>query len=217
MRQFSLILGLMLLALACHKPDDWTNLKTELLAIQEQDQRYRKQMDSLGRLVGWQSDAVEQLYDKQRLLDSANLNSIERIIDEFGYPSKEHVGELSIVPFEVIEHCSDSVKINHLELILGAGAHGDIPMRQVAVFQDKILLAQRQPQEYGTQIWIEFIENQKTGERYDSVYLWPVRNVATVDQRRHEVGLDSIAIQLRRFNIDPKKGYVLKKSTSAPL
>lgn len=217
MRQFSLILGLMLLAQACHKPDDWTNLKTELLEIKEQDQRYRRQMDSLSRLVGWQSEAVEQLYDKQRLLDSANLQAIERIIDQFGYPSKDQVGELSIVPFEVIQHSSDSIMINHLELILGAGANGDIPMQQVAIFHDRMLLAQRQPQQYGTQIWIEFIENQKTGERYDSIYLWPVRNIATVEQRRHAVGLDSIAVQLRRFNIDPKKGYILKKSTSAPL
>lgn len=174
-------------------------------------------MDSIGRLHGWESEAVANLYKQQQKLDSQNLRSIERIIDRYGYPPATRVGELALVPFEVIQHSGDSVMTNYLEIILGAGERGDIPMRQVAVYHDRILLIQRQPQEYGTQIWIEFIENPKTGQRYDSVYLWPVRNYATVDQRRFRVGLDSMTAQLRRYNIDPKKGYVLKKSDGAPL
>ncbi len=195
----------------------WQKVRKELETIREQAQRYRKPMDSIGRLHGWRSEAVEQLYDQQRKLDSINLRSLEQIIDHYGYPTREHVGELSIIPFEVIEHSPEAVMISYLEIILGAGANGDIPMRRVALFHDRVLLAQRQPQEYGTQIWIDFVENQKTGERYDSIYLWPVRNYADVDNRRLRVGLDSMAIHLRNYNIDPSKGYTLKKTDGAPL
>ena len=207
---------LVFLALACGQPDDgWQRVKEKLKLIGERDHRYRKQMDSIGRLEGWQSDAVERLYDKQRKLDSVNLADVEALIDRYGYPSKDRVGELVTVPFDVIQHSGDSIMTNYLEVILGAAANGDLPWNQVAVFHDRILIEQRQPQEYGTQIWIDFIENKKTGEQYDSVYLWPVRNYATVDKRRVNVGLDSLAVHLRRYNIDPTRGYLVKKSGSA--
>lgn len=203
---------LIILALGCVQPDKaWQGAREKLELIRERDQRYRKQMDSIGRIEGWQSEAIARLYDEQRKLDSVNLADVEALIDQFGYPSKDRVGDLAIVPFDVIQHSGDSVMINYLEVILGAAANGDLPWSQVAVFHDRILIAQRQPQEFGTQIWIEFIEDKKTGQRYDSVYLWPVRNYATVDERRREAGLDSLATHLRRYNIDPARGYLVKK------
>jgi hypothetical protein len=204
---------LVFLTLACAQPDKaWQDAKEKLERIREQDQRYRKQMDSIGRVEGWQSEAIERLYDEQRKLDSVNLAEVEAIIDRLGYPSKDRVGDLAIVPFDVIQHSGDSVMINYLEVIVGAAANGDIPKSQAAIFHDRTLIAQRQPQEYGTQIWIDFIEDKKTGERHDSVYLWPVRNLSTVDERRMGAGLDSLAVHLRRYNIDPARGYLVKKS-----
>jgi hypothetical protein len=169
-------------------------------------------MDSIGRTEGWQSETIERLYDEQRKLDSANLADVEALINQVGYPSSDRVGDLATVPFDVIQHSGDSVMINYLEVIVGAAANGDIPKSQAAIFHDRTLIAQRQPQEYGTQIWIDFIEDKKSGQRYDSVYLWPVRNYATVDERRLAAGLDSLAVHLRRYNIDPTRGYLVKKS-----
>lgn len=208
--------ALVFLALACSPSDKtWQDAKLKLERIQERDQRYRKQMDSIGRIEGWNSAAIESLYDEQRKLDSVNLAEVEAIIDQLGYPSKDRVGDLSTVPFDVIQHSGDSVMINYLEVVVGAAANGDLPKSQVAIFHDRTLIAQRQPQEYGTQIWIDFIEDKKTGERHDSVYLWPVRNIATVNERRMRAGLDSLAAHLRRYNIDPARGYLVKKSGGA--
>jgi hypothetical protein len=213
----SYALVLIFIVLACGPSETtWQRAKTQLEQIQERDQRYRKQMDSVARIEGWQSEDVARLYDEQQKLDSVNLAEVEQLISRVGYPTKARVGDLTSVPFDVIQHSGDSVMINHLELILGAGANGDLPMNQVAAFHDKVLVALRQPQEYGTQIWIDFVKNKKTGEQYDSVYLWPVRNQGTVDARRISAGLDSLAVHLRRYNIDPSQGYLLKKSDSAP-
>ncbi len=194
---------------------DWQTVSAELSAIRERDQRYRTKMDSVARVEGWSSDAVEKLWEEQRILDSVNLASLDRIITRFGYPSKQNVGDLSSVPFEVLSHADDSIMTSYLNLILGAAKNGDLRMDQVAVYEDKVLVTLQQPQEYGTQIWIDFKVNPKTGERYDSVYLWPLRNPELIDSKRVGVGLDSLSKQLRLFGIDPDKGYILRKSGQA--
>ncbi|MBL7852727.1 MAG: hypothetical protein JNN04_17615 [Cyclobacteriaceae bacterium] len=218
MRSFSVVLLAMVILMACGTSlTSQDELKSALTGVREQHQLYRLQMDSVAKIEGWQSPTIQRLYEGQRKLDSVNLAEVEEIIDRYGYPRKDLVGELARVPFEVIRHSGDSVMINYSEIILDAGINGDLPMDQVASFYDQILVAQRQPQEYGTQVWIDFIENKKTGVRYDSLYLWPVRNYTSVDARRISAGLDSLANHLRRYNIDPAKGYVLKKSGGAPL
>lgn len=212
-----LLPALLLIVAAC-APDDsaYQALKDELTTIRERNQRYRMHMDSVARKEGWQSDAVAELYEKQRELDSVNLAAIDGIITRFGYPSKARVGGLSTVPFEVLRHCDEPVKADYLDLVVGAGQSGDIPMNLVAVFEDRVLVSQKQPQRYGTQIWIEFVEDRKTGERYDSVYLWPVRNPGSVEARRAAAGLDSLTDQLRHYGIDPSKGFLLRKSGQGP-
>jgi hypothetical protein len=190
----------------------WLEVKSQLSVIQERDQRYRSKMDSVGRIEGWQSKAVEQLWENQRKLDSVNLAEVDNIIAKYGYPPKDRVGELSLVPFEVIRHSDDSIMASYLQLIIGAGRNGDLRMDQVASFEDRVQVALRQPQEYGTEIWIEFKKDPKTGERYDSLYLWPVRDLPHIDQKRLGVGLDSLSRHLRHLGIDPAIGYRLRKS-----
>ena len=206
-------LAWLLIAAACSvSEEDWKKVANQLTSIRERDQRYRGKMDSVARVQGWDSDAVKELYEKQRVLDSTNLEELDAIINIYGYPSKQHVGELSVVPFEVLRRAQDSVLVSYLNLIVGAGKNGDLKMDQVAAYEDEVSVSQQQPQEYGTQIWIDFKENPKTGERYDSVYLWPLRNPEQVEAMRAKVGLDSLVRQLYLFGIDPAKGYLIRKS-----
>lgn len=212
-RLFSLTAMLAIVLTGCDMPEKgWQEVKSKLAVIKERDQRYRSKMDSVARIEGWRSKKVSDLYEEQRVLDSVNLVEVDLIISTVGYPSRASVGELSEVPFEVIRHSNDSIMNAYLPLIIGAGKNGDIHMDQVATFEDRALASQQQPQEYGTQIWIDFKENSKTGERYDSVYLWPVRDPSRVESKRAAVGLDSLGKQLRRYGIDPAQGYLLRKS-----
>lgn len=205
-----------LILFSCVTPDSaWEKVKDQLQSISERNQRYRLQMDSVARMKGWQSEDVAKLYSQQKALDSVNLAEINEIITRYGYPSRVHVGDLAAVPFEVIRHSDEAVMIDYLELIAGAGKNGDIPMEDVAAFEDRVWVSQKQPQKYGTQIWIEFVHHPKTGEEYDSVYLWPVRDPARVESRRASAGLDSLTDQLRHYGIDPAKGYLLRKAGTA--
>ncbi len=192
----------------------WEKARVQLAEIKKSDQRYRPQMDSVGRVEGWGSKSVEALWEKQKALDSANLVAIDRLISQYGYPSKLKVGDMVEVPFLVIQHADDSAMATFYEVVIGAGKNGDLRMRDVAQFQDHVLMVNKQPQEYGTQIWIDFKEYKATGERYDSVFLWPVRDRTQLNEKRLSVGLDSLESHLRRYGIDPAKGYLLRRSTT---
>lgn len=198
---------------ACGVSDStWEVVREELGAIEKKDLQYRGQMDSIGKVEGWQSKSIEALWEKQRILDSANLAAIDRILTRYGYPPKAKVGDLASVPFVVIQHANDSAMATYYELILGAGRDGDLRMHEVAQYQDHVLLTEHQPQEYGTQIWIEF-KQDASGDRYDSIYLWPVRDRAHVNEKRLAVGLDSLESHLRRYGINPAEGYLIRKSS----
>jgi hypothetical protein len=191
----------------------WEKVRIELVNIHEKDQRYRAQMDSVGRKLGWDSEAVRSLWLKQHALDSENLVSVDRILTQCGYPPQSKVGDLVDIPFEVIRRADDSTLSTYYEVIVGASREGGLNNREVAQYQDNVLMIQRFPQEYGTQISVEFVEDASTGKSYDSVFLWPIRNPESVDARRHSMGLDSIANHLRRLGIDSAKGYVIRKSS----
>ena len=211
MKNVILITLLTSILISCSISDDeWKKLGSKLEAIKKEDQRYRSKMDSVGKVEGWQSKTVENLWEKQRILDSANLKQLDELIDKFGYPPKVKVGDLSYVPFQVLQHSDDSTMATYFDLIVGAGKNGDLPMREVAQFQDRVLVARKQPQDYGTQISMEFKQNPKTGTQYDSMYLWEVRDIKNVNTRRISVGLDSLEIQLRRYGIDPLKRYLIR-------
>ncbi len=209
-----LVVVVLLFLFACQGVSDttWKRVRTELSDIQEKDKRYRIPMDSIARKEGWKSKHIEELWTNQRILDSANLVAVDRLLSRYGYPPAAKVGPLSQVPFDVIRHADDSVQAIYCEIIVGAGKNGDLRMSEVASFYDQVLMMERVPQEYGTQVWIEYKKNPETGERYDSVYLWPVRDMPNIDAKRLAAGLDSLSAHLRRFGIVPSKGYLIRKS-----
>lgn len=188
---------------------EWSDVKEQLTDVKHKEQKYRSVMDSVGQTEGWQSKQIEILWAQQKVLDSLNLMLVNRVIDRFGFPSKDKIGDLTETIFTVLQN--DKNMADYYELIVGAGKKGDLKMIDVAPYQDRVLLARRVPQEYGTQVWIDYKTDPKTGERYDSLYLWEVRDPAHVNERRLAAGLDSLETALRRFNIDPKTGYLIRR------
>ncbi len=216
-RLFAILLFVTLLSGCARIPDAaWEDARAKLEAMRNLDQQYRKSMDSVGRKEGWQSKAIADLWEKQRRLDSVNLEALDELISRFGYPPRSKVGDLCQVPFDLLRHSDESIRAQYVDMIVGAARDGDLLMRDAAAFQDEVLMMQRVPQEYGTQVWIEYKENRHTGDRYDSLFLWPVRDLPNIDARRHSVGLDSLSQHLRRFGMDPKLKYLIRKSDGAP-
>ena len=191
---------------------EWGKVKASLTSIRERDQQYRKEMDSIGKVNGWQSKEMKELWINQKTLDSANLLEIKEIIQKHGFPPKEKVGEGVETIFLVLQHSTDSVRAEYCDLVVAAAKKGDLPMSQVAFYQDQVLIRQQLPQEFGSQIWIDNKLDPKTGEKYDSLYVWKIRDPENVNKRRKSAGLDSLEIYLRHLDIDPLLGYTLRRA-----
>ncbi|MEL4309136.1 hypothetical protein JMA43_13645 [Joostella sp. CR20] len=143
--------------------------------------------------------AVEtDIYSLMREIDSINLVEVEKIIQEFGYPGKELVGEpANETVFYVIQH-SDKIE-QYLPIIRKAANNGDISMRKLAMMEDRYLMQNRKEQIYGTQI-----RGQKDKEGNWIHFVWPIENPDSVNIIREKIGLESIEEYAESFDIEYK-------------
>ncbi|OAB76208.1 BT_3928 family protein [Cochleicola gelatinilyticus] len=163
------------------------NLKQRLDSIAVLDQRYRKLMtaetpearkamaDEMGLK---EEEYTGDLYAMQRVIDSANLLFVERILGQYGYPGSSMVGQpTNSVVWNVIQHNPESVP-KYLDIIKKAGQEGELSMQYVAIMEDRYLMNEGKKQIYGTQ-----------GISEDGVdYIWPIENPETVNDRRAKAG-----------------------------
>lgn len=198
-------------------------LKKELDEIMKVDQGYRMLFDSeitpekreqlLTTLnidkeefkkKGWQMVAEH---------DSLNVQKIENIIAQYGYPGKTLVGEpTNQAAWYVIQH---STKIGkYLPLIKKAGKQKEIPFTWVAMMEDRYLMQEDKEQIYGTQGKGEMTKD-KNGKQVFVNFVWPVRDLKNVNKRRKEAGFDSTIEEnaKRMYGSDFKyEPYTLKQA-----
>ena len=171
------------------KPHLDLKMKRHLDSIAILDQRYRKLMQAespearaeLGKSMGLsEAEYSGDLWKMQTVIDSSNMNYVERIFKTKGYPGKSMVGEpTNTVAWYVLQH---SNKISeYLPIIKKAGEEGEIPMNLVAMMEDRYLMNEGMPQVYGTQ-----------GRMDDSKeYIWPIDDPENVNTRREQAGFDT--------------------------
>lgn len=121
--------------------------------------------------------------------DSLNMQKIENIISQYGYPGKTLVGEpTNQAAWYVIQH---STKIGkYLPLIKEAGKKKEIPFTWVAMMEDRYLMNENKEQIYGTQGKGEMTKD-KDGKQVFINFVWPVKDLKNVNKRRKEAGFDS--------------------------
>lgn len=163
------------------------DLKHTLDSIAVLDQKYRKLMQvpegeeraALGKEMGLNpADYSGDLWEKQTALDTSNVQFIERVFREYGYPGKTLVGEpTNQAAWFVIQH-SDKIP-TYLDLMKDAGKKGEIPFSMVAMMEDRYLMSQEKEQIYGTQ-------GMKYGD--SPAFIWPIKDAAQVNERRREAG-----------------------------
>lgn len=119
--------------------------------------------------------------------DSINIGEIEKIIRQYGYPGKTLVGEpANKSAWYVIQH---STKIEtYFPLIKAAGAKKEIPNTLVAMMEDRLLMYRGVEQIYGTQVMGSNYKNPTTGKTEWINYVWPIKDINTVNERRKKIG-----------------------------
>lgn len=173
-------------------------LKKELDEIMRLDQDYRKLFDTdispekKDELLKTLHIDNEEFKKKNWMLvaqqDSINLQKVEKIISQYGYPGKTLVGEpANKSAWYVIQH---STKIGkYLPLIKEAGKNKEIPFTWVAMMEDRYLMQAGQEQIYGTQGSGEFWE--ENGKAYETEYIWPIKDPGNVNERRKKAGFSN--------------------------
>lgn len=192
---FLLLFGISMLGINAQQKKFNEGLKKELDEIMSLDQEYRKLFDT--DITSEKKDELlktlhidkEEFKKKNWMLvaqqDSINLQKIEKIISQYGYPGKTLVGEpANKSAWYVIQH---STKIGkYLPLIKEAGKNKEIPFTWVAMMEDRYLMQSGQEQIYGTQGSGEFWE--ENGKEYETEYIWPIKDPGNVNERRKKAG-----------------------------
>jgi hypothetical protein len=129
-------------------------------------------------------------YDRYRSLNNLNslkvLSEIDYIIGKFGYPGKTLVGNQSPVVFSIISNLTIQYREKYLTVITDAADKGELDWSDVAFFVDKIKVAKREKQIYGTQFKIS----------NTTIFYYPIAEKEKLNERRKSKGLEEMDLTL---------------------
>ncbi|QBJ85468.1 hypothetical protein DDI74_03980 [Chryseobacterium gleum] len=169
-------------------------LQAELLAILEEDQKYRMQMDETQKKFGPQSKEMNDLWKITMQKDSLNLIKVKKILDEKGWVGKDKVGALAnSALFLVIQHSDLETQKKYLPMMKEAVTKGNASAGSLALLIDRIEIREGRKQIYGSQIGINQSNN--------TYYVLPLLDPDNVDKRRTEVGLGPISDYVKNRNL----------------
>ena len=182
------------------------NLIAVLDTIWTTEQLPIRSRDSLITLYGVDHNLVKEqniIIDKNHLI---NEKKVKEILDNYGWPSKEMIGERGNWTIcNVIQHSDNEVRLQYLPMMRQAVKDKKLEPRFLVRAEDRIATERGDLQIYGGQM--------KYYPETNSFNLWPVFDPANIDKRRTEIGLDSIAIFLKnRFDFEWNLEEQIKRS-----
>jgi hypothetical protein len=157
-------------------------LAQELIDMTDEDRRLQP-----GALS---DDFTAQL--AHRRVTVRNGDRLAEIIDEYGWPTVELVGqEAARRAWLVAQHADRQLHLQRraLTLMTATANTGQGDTTQLAMLRDRILVNEGRPQIYGTQI---------AGIVNGVPVPWPCEDPERMDQRRAEVGLDPFAVHVAK-------------------
>jgi hypothetical protein len=209
-RRLALLVGVLLclsLSALAQSPSDNTKLdavlQQELTKMGQEDQLHRGRIMELLKQgqTPQGSKELSDLWEKQRAIDAANLQRLEEIIKEHGWPGESRVGSpASLAAFLILQHADPVTQEKYLPLLREAAAKKEIAGSSLAMLEDRVLMTQNKKQTYGSQLKVV----KETGK----MEVWPIEDEENVDARRASVGLEPLADYLKRFGVvytTPKK------------
>lgn len=128
-------------------------LQAELLAILDEDQKYRVQMSETQKKFGPNSKEINDLWKITNQKDSINLIKVKKILDEKGWVGKDKVGaQANSALFLVIQHSDLETQKKYLPMMKEAVTKGNASPGSLALLIDRIEIREGRKQIYGSQI-----------------------------------------------------------------
>ncbi len=152
-------------------------LRSELLAMREEDLRVRKELVESGELGGAYVPRME-------LVHVRNANRLKELIAEHGWPDEEAAGKDGAeAAWLIVQHAVGGPQLQRdcLILLQAAADAGRVPRWHAAYLEDRIAMQEGRPQRYGTQ-WLDDPVDGRARP-------WKLADPARVNELRAEVGL----------------------------
>ena len=169
-------------------------LVKQLDSIYTDDQKYRIQIDEIGKKFGYESKEMKALWKIVNEKDSINLIEIKNILEKYGWLGEDVIGNQgNLTLFLVIQHSDLATQEKYLPMMREAVKKGKASGGSLAMLEDRVALRQGKRQIYGNQIGRDPDTNLR--------FVLPLDDPDNVDKRRAEVGLGLFADYLNHFQI----------------
>ena len=165
-------------------------LRHEIMEMAEHDLAVRQELVADGSLT------KQGYHPRMEALHTRNAARLAAIIEEHGWPGKSLVGEDGArAAWLVAQHAINNPPFMRkcLSLLRKAGQEDEAPLWQAAILEDRIRMYKGRPQVYGTQF-----QPNKNGE----LVPYAVENPEGVNNRRKEVGLNSLEERMRELRAE---------------
>ena len=171
------------------------SLVSILDAIFNEDQLYRRQVDSIASQSSWEAAEIPPLLSIIKFKDSINLIKVRNIIDKYGWLGPDIIGDQgSTTLFLVIQHSDLKTQEKYLPVLKAAVKDGKAKPSALAYLEDRVAIAHGEKQVYGTQI--------KRDERTGKYSIEPIDDEPNVNKRRASVGLERLEEYTKQWGID---------------
>jgi len=161
----------------------YPDLKQVLMVMVEVDQEIRNELISkgFGRV-----DSLDIL--RQKAIDEANTKILDKLLENYGWPTREMVGKEGVdAAFLIVQHADPDYQRKMLPSIKASFERGDLDGANYALLVDRVLVNDGLPQRYGSQAKIE--------EGY--IILFPIEDRGRVDLLRESMGLEPLSEYIR--------------------
>jgi uncharacterized protein YoaH (UPF0181 family) len=173
-------------------------LRRELLRMTEKDQQARVEMmqelASAGIPIGSGANISDRKYaaimkkvaSKLKAVDGENRARLKEIVQQYGWPGISLVGKDGAqAAWLLVQHADADREFQKVCLErMEALPDGEVEKQAVAYLTDRVLVGEKKPQRYGTQMGNDFKPA-------------PIEDPDNVDERRAEVGLPPLAEYIR--------------------
>ncbi len=161
--------------------------------IFNEDQKYRKSIDSIKNKFGMYSPRLKKHWETIHRRDSINWKKVKMILDEYGWLGKDKIGKQgNNTLFLVLQHADIDSQIKYLPMMKNAVRKGNAKPTHLALLEDRVSIKLKNKQIYGSQLM-----SKPDG----SYYVLPIINPENVDRRRAEIGLNNMADYLSNWNM----------------
>lgn len=161
-------------------------LRRELIRRATHDQAVRAELAASGELFDGYAPRMREVHRD-------NAAFMQEVLAEHGWPGTELAGtDGAEAAWLLIQHAIDFPDLlrRARDLLRAAVDAGDAPAWQFAHLDDRIRIFEGKPQRYGTQF-----EHDEAGQLSPA----PIEEPESVDRRRAEVGLGSLAERTRQI------------------